>query len=276
MSHERIAPTAHYTAYVWHRLGLPYAHLFATPLGRRLFWSLRASAEWVAVMHPTLPSMTQYLELRHRAIEHALAEAKPDRVVEIGAGLSRRGVTWAADHGVEYVEVDLPHMIAAKRDAIAARAPASLRAKLDGRLRHEAVDVLSREFAAWLAGVLAGAERPVVIAEGLLGYFPLDERSEIARAVAEGLRAAGGGTFLCDLRAREGGRAVAVGAKLLRGAIWLATRGRGAREDFASHDAIRAYFREAGFVSAEPVSTERATPELTHLRSPARVWRARA
>ncbi len=272
MSHERIAPTAHYTAYVWHRLGLPYAHLFATARGARLFWSFRAAAEWIAAVHPTLPSMPQYLELRHRAIEHALTEAGPDRIVELGAGLSRRGVTWAVDHQVDYIEVDLPHMIAAKREAIARRAPTDLREKIRARLRHEAVNVLSPELSAWLARELGGAKRPVVVAEGLLGYFGLDERLGIAESVATALGAVGGGTFICDLRAREGGRAVAAGAKLLRGAIWLVTRGRGAREDFASHQAIREFFRQAGFDGAEPVSTERATPELRHLISPARVW----
>jgi O-methyltransferase involved in polyketide biosynthesis len=274
MSNERIAPTAHYTAYVWHRLGLPYADLFVTPRGRRLYWSFRAAGEWITDRYPGLPSMTQYLEMRHRAIEHAMGEVDPDRVVELGAGLSRRGVTWAVDHGVDYVEVDLPHMIAAKRAVIEERASAELRARIGARLRHEAVDVSSGELEHFLESELRGAARPIVIAEGLMGYFPYDERLAIARAVAGALGKIGGGSFLCDLRSREGGRTVAVAATILRGAIWLATRGRGAREDFASPEAIRGFFRDAGFRDAEPIPTERATPHLVALRTPARVWRA--
>ena len=37
--HERIGPTAHYTAYVWHRLGLPHAapdHMVGAMAGIRL------------------------------------------------------------------------------------------------------------------------------------------------------------------------------------------------------------------------------------------------
>jgi len=272
MSLAEIAPTAHYTAYVWHRLGFPHAEHFATATGRRLFWSFRFAGEWVAAVHPTVPSMLQYLELRHRSIELALEDAAPDRVVEIGAGLSRRGLTWAADRGVDYVEIDLPHMVSAKRELIAERVPAAVRARAGERLRHEAVDVLAPDFEGWLARALEGAARPVVIAEGVLGYFEIDDRERVAGAVARAL--GGRGEFVCDLRAREGGRSVAAAAKLLRAGIWLVTRGRGAREDFPSREAVERYFEQAGFASAEPVAVERAAPHLGRLRSPARVWRA--
>jgi O-methyltransferase involved in polyketide biosynthesis len=270
----KIAPTAHYTAYVWHRLRLPHAELFATERGRRLFWTFRSSIEWVVAAHPRLPSMVQYLELRHRAIEHALDEHQPDRIVELGAGLSRRGITWAADRGVRYIEVDLPHMVAAKREIIAERASASLRERAAERLEHVAVDVLSDQFETWLGETLAGAARPAVIAEGLIGYFDPDERLHVAGAIANALRTSDSGIFLADLRSSEGGRTIAAAAKILRGAIWIVTRGRGARTDFESSDAVRSFFRAAGFRTAEPISIERATPHLKKLTTPARVWRA--
>lgn len=272
MSHDEIAPTAFYTAYAWHRLGLPYAEFFATKEGRRLFWSFRLAGEWLAVLHPTLPSMLEYLELRHRAIEHALDELAPDRIVELGAGLSRRGLTWALDREVDYLELDLPHMVRAKRELIEERVPAALRARAKSRLRHLAIDVLAEDFEARLSAELAGAERPAVVAEGLLGYLELRQREGVARSVARAL--GGRGAFVCDLRAREGGRTVAAAARLLRGGIWFVTRGQGAREDFASRRAVEDYFTSAGFSSAAPISTSAATPHLARLRSPARVWRA--
>lgn len=266
----KIAPTAYYTAYVWKRLGLPHADLFATARGAAMFWGFRAGGEWIAAITPQVPSMTQYLALRHRLIEARLAALRPDRVVEIGAGLSRRGITWALDHGVDYVEVDLPHMIAAKRARLLA-ANARVRGALDTRLQLIARDVLAPDFGGWLAATLAGAERPAVIAEGLLTYFPMPERLAVVRAVAEGL--AGRGAFLCDLRSREGGAAIAAAATVLRAGIRAVTRGRGAREDFASVDAIRAFFHEAG-LSAEPVARS-LVPELATVPSPMRVWDAR-
>jgi hypothetical protein len=87
---EKIGPTAHYTAYVWHRLGFPNAHVFVTPLGRTLFWSFRFAGEGLMTWVPSVPSMTQYLEYRHRAFESVVEDGEPDVVVELGAGLSRR------------------------------------------------------------------------------------------------------------------------------------------------------------------------------------------
>jgi O-methyltransferase involved in polyketide biosynthesis len=269
----RIGPTAYYTAYVWHRLGYPYSELFVTETGRHLFWAFRLTAEWLALAAPGVPSMTQYLELRHRAIEWALDAIEPDRIVELGAGLSRRGVTWAADRGVDYLEVDLPHMIAAKRAALE-RAPVALRERIAGRLRHAAIDVLSDDFSDRLAHEIEGAARPVVIAEGLLGYFELAERAKVVRAIARALSPARG-RLICDLRAGEGGAPIAAAARILRGAIWIATRGRGAREDFPSRDAAREFLVAAGFSGAEIVPVESAVPKLAHLRSPANVWQAR-
>jgi len=267
---EKIGPTAHYTAWVWRRLGLPHAEHFATAEGAALFYGFRLAGEWIAAVAPGVPSMPQYLAQRHLAIEHALAQAAPDCVVELGAGLSRRGVTWAADHGVRYVEVDLPHMIAAKQ----ARIPASLRASLGGRLSHVSHDVLADDFGDRLEAILAGARRPVVIAEGLLGYFSRDERVKVARAAQQAM-AKTGGSFLCDLRAAEGGQAVRVGATVLRAGIKLVTRGRGAREDFRDELDVRSFFAESGFADAAPIDL-RDVPGAPRAPSPARVWRAQS
>ena len=53
----KIGPTAHYTAYVWHRLGMPHAGHFVTPTGRRLFWVFRGTLEWTAALSPTMPHL---------------------------------------------------------------------------------------------------------------------------------------------------------------------------------------------------------------------------
>ncbi len=270
----KIAPTAHYTAYVWRRLGLPWSELFATTKGAALFWAFRLSGEWIATTTPGVPSMEQYLAQRHLAIEHALEGLAPDLVIEIGAGLSRRGITWALDRGVRYVEVDLPHMTAEKRAAVERSLPEDLRARLGATLDLVSRDVLDDDFGAWLRARVAGAARPVVIAEGLLGYFPRDERLRLARAIRHALAPARG-AFLCDLRAREGGPSIAIGARVLRAGITLVTRGRGAREDFAGLDDVRRFFADAGFLRADPIDL-RDVPRAPRVPSPARVWHARA
>lgn len=275
---DKIAPTAHYTAYVWRRLGLPWSELFATTTGAALFWGFRLSGEWIATVLPNVPSMEQYLAQRHLAIEHALETIRPDLIVEIGAGLSRRGITWALDHaggrGVRYVEVDLPHMSAAKRAVFDRALRPEIRARLDAKLELVSRDVLAEDFGPWLRERMSGSARPVVIAEGLLGYFPRDERQKVTRAIRHALEPAHG-AFLCDLRSGEGGRAVAIGARALKAGIKLVTRGRGAREDFAGLDDVQAFFAEAGFRASSPIDL-REVPRAPKAPSPARVWRATA
>ncbi|HEY8428125.1 MAG TPA: class I SAM-dependent methyltransferase [Sandaracinaceae bacterium] len=269
---EKIAPTAHYTAYVWHYLGMPHGELFATPLGAAMFWGFRASVEGALPrLLRSVPSMTQYLELRHLLIESALEEADPDLVVELGAGLSRRGVTWAADRGVRYVEIDLPQVGALKRRLLAERASPELLARLSGRLTHVDADVLSDGFGDTLSAIVRGAARPIVIAEGVLGYFAPADRARLARSVARALD--GRGAFVCELRTRSGDPALGAAVGVLRAAIRVATKGRGAREDFADLDHVRRFFREAGFALATPLEHERV-PHLAGIRTPARVWRA--
>jgi O-methyltransferase involved in polyketide biosynthesis len=269
---ERIGPTAHYTAYVWYRLGLPHAELFATPEGRRLFWGFRLAGEWLAAASPNVPSMVQYLELRHRLIDRALVDLRPDRVVELGAGLSRRGVTLAR-RGVPYVEVDLPHMIREKTRRIELGADEALRDAVRARLRLVPMDVLDADFLPFLTATLEGAKRPVVVAEGLLGYFPMPERAQLVGDVCAALGAAGGGALVCDLRTREGGLRATAQSSVLQLGIRAATRGRGAREDFADHASVARFFEAAGFdeTAAEETSS---LPRLGHLRSPNTVFRA--
>lgn len=267
-----IVPTAHYTAYAWHRLGLSHAELFVTPHGRRLYWAFRAGGEWIARTQRATPLLVDVLEYRHRLIDRELARIAPDRVIELGAGLSRRGVASVLDHGVaRYLEIDLPRMVSAKRAALD-RAPEAIRDALGSRLEIRAVDLLSPDLGAILASELRGARRALVIAEGVLGYFARSERAHIVGAIAEGLAAAHEGAFLCDLRDGERAAELRAALTIMRGAVRLVTGGRGLREDFAAATAIRAFFAERGLPTAEPV--EPPPPHLAHLRLPVRVWRA--
>ena len=263
---QRIGPTAHYTAYAWHRLALPHADAFVTPAGRAMFWALRASGEWLTAAVPGQPRLIDYLEMRHRTIDAELIQRSPDRIVEIGAGLSRRGITWARGHDVDYIEVDLPHMSRAKAAALS-------RAGLHHKKLHlEARDVLATDFPEWLRATLQNAERPVVVAEGLLEYFEAKQRRGLLTAIAGSLPR--GGALLCELRDRYRGDATAtgrLGAQVLSLGIEALTRGRGLAPAFESSLQIEKCMVECGFRDAELVSLE-AVSHLAHLRFPGRVW----
>jgi len=237
----KIAPTAHYTAYAWHVLGLPYAEHFTTTLGKRLFRAYKL-LELPAALRGEPGKLLRTLRNRHALIDAELERLAPDVVIELGAGLSRRGLTFAADHGLRYVETDLPAMVAYKRQLLETRVPPALRARLGERLRIVSTDIFAPDFADVLARELHGAQRPVIIAEGVVGYFEAHQRILLLESVRRALPAEG--AFLADLRVKEG-QAAATG--LLRLGILVATRGRGAAASFGSEAEVRDMLQRAGF-----------------------------
>ncbi|PRQ03054.1 Leucine carboxyl methyltransferase [Enhygromyxa salina] len=276
--YDKIGPTAHVTAYAWYQLGMPYGHLFATPEGAAMYWTFRGATE-PAIRLFKFPSLLDYLEFRHRMFEAQLDLMLPDRVVELGAGLSRRGLTWVLDRGVRYTEVDLPHMSAAKRRMLEA-APGRVRRALSANeLELRSTDILAPEFAAELAELVAGAERPVVISEGVLDYFDLDDRETLLRNVATGFRKAGvHGHYLTDLQRGDRERKVGPAARVLRQAIKLATGGQSPAKPFRDLEHLDRVFAHAGFDEGrelEPKRLRDREPRLFRLRSPTTIWLAK-
>ncbi|MEX1363690.1 MAG: class I SAM-dependent methyltransferase [Nannocystaceae bacterium] len=270
---ERIGPTAHYTAYVWHRLGLPYARHLSTRRGAALYWGFFALGEWTTRLLPAVPSMREYLEYRHRLIDAVVEQLGPGCVVELGAGLTPRAVRWAVDRGVPGIELDLPGMARAKRQRLE-RMPASARARLRSLHAVHDADVLDPGFATMLADIIGDRPRPVVVAEGLLSYFDPAPRQRVLDAVAYALRRVGGGALVCDLHTARAQAEVGMAAHALRGAIRGLTRRRRALDPFVDLDAMARAFAEAGFDGwdeARPQAHVRAQPRLARLRSPAHV-----
>ncbi len=243
-SHERISPTAYVTSYVWHRIGMPNAKPFATWGGFTMFWAFRVLFEsWLRLVTRS-PTLLRVLEYRHRLIDAAVARHEPDVLVEIAAGLSRRAVTWAADHGTRAIEIDLPHVTAAKRGFID-RAPDLVRRLGD---RHQLVtrDALGDDFADELAKLLGESKRPVVVAEGLLTYFTPEQRLKLLTSVARALDGRDS-LLLTDAYTKDRRSRTALGSAALKLAIRLVTRGQGTRDSWPNQAALEATWREAGF-----------------------------
>lgn len=274
---ERIGPTAHYTAYVWRRLGLPNAEHFATGQGAALYWGFFVLGEWMTRLSPAIPSMREYLEARHRLIDRVVDRLQPGLLVELGAGLTPRAVTWAADRGVPGIELDLPAMVALKRQRLA-RAPAALRQRLRGRHRLVEADVLAPAFAQQLSDWMQGSSRPVVVAEGLLSYFDEAARRQVLHSVARALRTVGGGVMVCDLHTVAAQAKVGWALQGLRLAQRGLTRRRRALEPFADLGTVHEAFETAGFDHTHQEHRRDhadADPRLARLRSPAHIFVAR-
>ncbi len=165
-------------------------------------------------------------------------------------------------------------MIAAKR-ACLRQAPAALRSCIEDNLHLHAIDVLDPGLAGWLCEALEGARRPVVVSEGLLGYFGRPEKLRVASSISKALQRAGGGTFVCDIRTRKAGTGVRIAAGVLYGLIRLVTVGRGVGSDFEDDAAIHRFFEEAGFESAKIADSSAAVPHLAEIQSVSATWSAR-
>ncbi len=212
---SRISPTAHYTAYVWHRHGMSVPEL-ATPKGRALFYALSPANRLLSLAGKA--DLESMLLARHRVIDHLLGEAigsgEVQQVVEIAAGLSPRGLRIRRRFpNISYVEADLPGMIKSKRVRIGA--------KLDERHSLVAVNALAEsgpDSLQHLATLLDPTKGTAVITEGLMPYFDGVDGARIWHNIDGFLRSFPRGLYLSDYYLEEDSMRV-MGARQLSGLV---------------------------------------------------------
>lgn len=231
MARERgdLTVTALYTAQTWKWGRFAEAELFATWRGRDVFNATNLTLGVARVFRRGLPSLRHSLVLRHAMIDRLAGDSGCRQIVELAAGLSRRGAAMTGDPDVRYVEVDLPRVVARKRRLLQRSARGRAIAER-GNLRMVAGDVRDVELAALVD------DGPVfVIAEGLLMYLDAEQQRALWRRVAALLADRPGSAFAFDLVPFcEQPRPGALG----RGLQWLFERmTRGAR--FAFDDRTR-------------------------------------
>ena len=164
--HRHISFTAHYTGYIWYKLGISHP-VFATQKGKWLAKLVHPLESWAEKY--VGGSMRTTLKQRHEMIDAhptALIEQHPDiQVLEIASGLSPRGWSFQKQYpDIDYRELDLPDMAKVKLEALN-----SLGANEVDVL---SVDLFSHEFEQVFQ--LFDSHRPlVVISEGLINYFTL-------------------------------------------------------------------------------------------------------
>ncbi len=191
----RVALTAYATAGAWAHYGFPQAQLFDSRRGRALFWPLHYGCRALRPIVPAAGWFSRYLYWRHRWFDSWLQQTAPALAIEIGAGLSARGLNYADGHAnCEYVDYDLPAMAKAKQARLAGLAlPANfaLRAGdlLDATLGHELN--------------APGAGRVVVLTEGLIDYLDGHGKRRAWRHIAALLKRLGGGRYLFEIYPRD-------------------------------------------------------------------------
>jgi O-methyltransferase involved in polyketide biosynthesis len=197
---SRISPTAHYTAYVWHRHGMSTPEL-ATSKGRALYYVLQAANRALAMGgQADLESM---LLARHRVIDFLLKEAIDDgrvgQIVEVAAGLSPRGLRMRRRHPeITYVEGDLPQMIDNKKRLIGGKLSEGHRLVGINALADSGPGSLDE-----LADTLDTTRGVAVITEGLLPYFDGPTVSDIWRRIHSFMSRFSEGLYLSDYYLRR-------------------------------------------------------------------------
>lgn len=245
MNEKDLSVTALYTSAAWSWGKLANAELVLHPKAPGVFAAVNAT---LAVTRPFAREAPLRVALlhRHALIDALLRASRAPRVLELAAGLSRRGVTFSEER--DYVEVDQPHVVATKR-ALLERTEAGRAALARPAFRMVAADVTTAPL-----DELAppDGEQLFVIAEGLLMYLDADAQRALARRVAARF-AKGGGTFVFDyVPPREQPPPGAVG-RALEWTMKRFTGGKAFAKDDRTREQIADDLRACGFRDVEAI-----------------------
>jgi O-methyltransferase involved in polyketide biosynthesis len=262
-----LSPTGLYTAGVWAWAGIPGSELLDHADARRALSAVTfalGAAGLFARRAP--PSLRHSLVQRHVILDALVLESGTTSVIELAAGLSARGVRVTSDPNVTYVEVDQPRVVAKKRELLG-RTDAGRAALRRPNLTMVAGDALALSLDSLLA---PEAQRPVVIAEGLMMYLDATSQRRLFAAVAELLSARGGGAFAFDLvPSIEQPKPGALG-RVLGGLMRALTRGGGFVRDARTRSDVASDLRAAGFEDVQMIEPSAAPPSwrVPHLEMP--------
>ncbi|HKO53310.1 MAG TPA: class I SAM-dependent methyltransferase [Polyangiaceae bacterium] len=182
----------------------------------------------------------RHFENRYRSLDRLLEQAACPNVLEIGSGLSFRGLELTRTSATHYVDTDLPALAALKAELVTQLHPGPLA----GTLRIQALDALDSE--AFQSTVAAMPDGPLAIAnEGLLVYLNQREKARLAANVHVALSARGGRWLTADVYLKNpGGSAPTVGYGRSRAFI---DAHRIEQNKFSDWGAAERFFSDAGF-----------------------------
>jgi O-methyltransferase involved in polyketide biosynthesis len=182
----------------------------------------------------------RHFEGRYRSLDTLLEQGGFPRVLELGAGLSFRGLELARTRRTFYLDTDLPAITELKARLVAELHPAPLA----GTLRVRALNALDGSgFEAAVGEIPAG---PIAVAnEGLLVYLDDAEKAQLASNVRKTLQARGGLWLTADVYVRnKAGFAPTIGYGRSRQFL---DQHRVEQNKFESWHAAEQFFNENGF-----------------------------
>jgi len=229
-NYNTISPSARSLLLLKGHTTIPYAReaaaLIQYPERYEPDLSNRQPGFWIRVMH---------FEARYQSINSLLSELLPQpdgssaaasaapqpiNILELSSGFSFRGLALAAERPVNYIDTDLPDVIATKQrliDALTAKTPASANgqsAPTNGqsapaahtplRGHYELRPLNALDPAAFQAIVDSMPEGPIIILnEGLLMYLGPEEKQQLCQLISKVLHERGGYWITADIYIRR-------------------------------------------------------------------------
>lgn len=183
---------------MWVRLGLSHPAL-STPQGKRLDFAFTLLMRGLRLAGGG--SFDTLMLARHRSIDAALAraidEGRVTQVIELAAGLSPRGYSFARRYGsrITYLETDLPAMAATKRQLLER---GGLTAPNHRVVELDALSDTGASSLAAIAATLKADQGTAVITEGLMNYLDPETAQGVWRRIARALGRFPQGLYLSD------------------------------------------------------------------------------
>ena len=203
-NYNTISPSARSLLLLKGHTPIPYAReaaaLIQDPEPYEPDFSNRQPGFWIRVMH---------FEARYQSINNLLSDLLPQplNILELSSGFSFRGLALATDREVNYIDTDLPDLIATKQRLIDAlvkgqRDKPAADTVLRGHYELRPLNALdTTAFQAIVDSMPAG---PIIIVnEGLLMYLGKEEKQQLCQFIGKVLRERGGYWITADIYIRR-------------------------------------------------------------------------
>ncbi|MEK9765592.1 MAG: class I SAM-dependent methyltransferase [Thalassolituus sp.] len=259
---SRISVSAHYTGYIWYKHGLS-AKGFVTNAGRFANATLAPVNALLRMLAGA--DIDIFLLQRHSVIDNQvrqlIEEQGVTQIVELACGWSPRGYRLKREYPqLRYIEGDLPGMAARKRHLL------EQVGLLDG---HEVCEcnILNTDGPESIQALLdkLDPEQPtLIITEGLVNYFELDQIREVWSRMASGLKTFPKGWYITDLYPDFADHPSYRYVKFAQKLVGVFTRG-GWPLHYPSDEAIREGFRGDGFNEIDVLDPASFYGKLKHL-----------
>lgn len=191
----RVSLTGYATASAWAHFGFEHADWFQSRRGRALFLPMHLGCRALRPLLPAAGAFTETLYWRHLWFSQWAAVQSPALAIEIGAGLSTRGIAHAQRRpDMRWVDYDLPDMVCARRRMLAGH-------ELPRNYTLDTGDLLAPGLGAMLT---AGGDGPVIaMTEGVTDYLDQREKQRAWQHIAALLKRLGGGRYLLEVHPRD-------------------------------------------------------------------------